>query len=200
MVDDKSEDGAPAEPSRPRREPPTIDLTATDVSDAPTAEAKESKEAEHAVAEPALEAAGPSEPNPKPVSPWAIAPISGAVAAALVIGVGWVLGWPAVQAPPPAPQLNAAAIDDLTARIAGLESKTNKPAAPVADPAAAARLEQIEKSVTALRGELTAARSQADRLASAVTELKAQPRDGSAPAAAAVVDLAPLNERLEQIE
>ena len=64
-----------------------------------------------------------------------IAPISGAVAAALVITVGWMLGWPAIQqAAPPAPQLNAAAIDDLTARVAGLETKTSKPAAPVADP------------------------------------------------------------------
>src|ERR1043166_5382603 len=125
MVDDRPEDAAPAEPSRPRREPPTIDLKATDVSEAPKAE--ETKEAEHAAADPAPEAAGPSEPSPRPISPWAIAPISGAVAAALVIGVGWMLGWPAVQAPAPAPQLNAAAIDDLTARIAGLESKTRKP-------------------------------------------------------------------------
>ena len=194
MVDDRPEDGAPAEAGRPKREPPTIDLKATDVTEAPTAEAEE---AGHAAAEPAPETDSP--PPSQPVSPWAIAPISGAVAAALVIGVGWVLGWPAVQAPAPAPQLNASAIDDLTARIAGLESKTSKPAAPVADPAAAARIEQIEKSVTALRSELTAARTQSDRLASAVNELKAQPRDGSAPAAAPV-DLAPLNERLAQIE
>ena len=31
------------------------------------------------------------------ISPWVIAPVSGAVAAALVIGVGWMLGWPPVQ-------------------------------------------------------------------------------------------------------
>src|SRR5262245_5811163 len=149
MVDDRSEDGAPAEPGRPKREPPTIDLKATDVSEAPK---PETREAEHAAAEPAPEAAAPpSQPVSKPISPWAIAPISGAVAAALVIGVGWVLGWPAVQAPAPAPQLNAAAIDDLTARIAGVESKTSKPAV---DPAAAVRMEAIEKSVAALRSEL----------------------------------------------
>ncbi|HEY0852359.1 MAG TPA: hypothetical protein VGD96_20770, partial [Bradyrhizobium sp.] len=157
--------------------------------------------APEAVADLAPEAEPPSAEQPvsRPVSPWAIAPISGAVAAALVIGVGWVLGWPAVQAPAPAPQLNAAAIDNLTARIAGLESKTSKPAPPVADPAAAARMEQIEKSVAALRGELAAARTQADRLASTVNEIKAQPRDGSAPAATPV-DLSPLNERIGQIE
>ena len=196
MVDDRSEDEAPAEPGRPKREPPTIDLKATEISEAPK---PETREAEHAAAEPAPEAdPQPSPPVSKPISPWAIAPISGAVAAALVIGVGWVLGWPAVQAPSPAPQLNAAAIDDLTARIAGLESKTSKPAAPVADPAAASRMEAIEKSVAALRNELAATRAQADKLASAVNDVNAQPRgDGSAPAA---VDLSPINERIAQIE
>ena len=196
MVDDRSEDEAPAEPGRPKREPPTIDLKATDVSEAQKPEARE---AEQVAAEPAPEAAAqPSQPVSTPISPWAIAPISGAVAAALVIGVGWVLGWPAVQAPPPAPQLNAAAIDDLTVRIAGLESKTSKPAAPVADPAAASRMEAIEKSVAVLRSELSATRAQADKLASAISDVKSQPRgDGSAPAA---VDLSPVNERIAQIE
>ena len=195
MVDDRPEDGTLAESSRPKREPPTIDLQATDVSEAPKAEVKE---AGHAAPEPAQEALSePSRPGSEPVSPWAIAPISGAVAAALVIAVGWVLGWPAVQVPAPAPQLNAAAIDGLTARIAGLESKTSKPAAPVADPAAASRLEGIEKSVAALRSELTAARAQVDKLAAAVNDVKAQPRDGSAPAP---VDLSAINERIAQIE
>lgn len=204
MVDDRPEDGTAAEPGRPRREPPTIDLQATNVSEASKpetkAEDKPAEQGEHAAAEPAQGVAQETAPSPsQTVSPWAIAPISGAVAAALVIGVGWVLGWPAVQAPAPAPQLNAAAIDDLTARIAGLESKTSKPAAPTADPAAAAKIDGIEKSVAALRSELTAARTQADKLASAVNEIKSLPRDGSAPAAAPV-DLAPLEERLAQIE
>jgi len=205
MVDDRPEDGASAEPtSRPKREPPTIDLQATEISEAPKAEAKEevkaAEETEHAAAEPAQEAAQEAAASPsQPVSPWAIAPISGAVAAALVIGVGWVLGWPAVQAPAPAPQLNAAAIDDLTARIAGLESKTSKPAAPISDPVAASRMEQVEKSVAALRGELAATRAQADKLASVINEVRAQPRDGSAPAPAAV-DLSPVNDRIAQIE
>ena len=159
MVDDRPEDkGALGESGRPRREPPTIELKATEVSETP----KETKEA--ATAEAGLQAedvASQVEPEPasaatdepvskpvsQPVSPWAIAPISGAVAATLVIAVGWALGWPTVQAPAPAPQLNAAAIDDLTARIAGLETKTSKPAAPVADPAAAARMDAIEKSL-----------------------------------------------------
>ena len=63
MVDDRSEDGAPAEPGRPKREPPTIDLKATDVSEAPT---PETREAENAAAEPAPapEAAAPSADKP----------------------------------------------------------------------------------------------------------------------------------------
>src|SRR6185436_16761816 len=143
MVEDRPEESGPlGGAGRPKREPPTIDLEATDVSTTPRETADEK-------AEPASAADAPAEhvaPAAKPVSPWAIAPISGAVAAALVIAVGWALGWPTVQAPLPAVQLNAGAIDDLTTRIAGLESKASKPAAPAPDPAAAARMEAIEKS------------------------------------------------------
>lgn len=201
MVDDRSEDAASAEPGRPRREPPTIDLEATDVSEAPTP----TQEAGHAetVSESAAQSVPPQEPpsvSSQPVSPWAIAPISGAVAAALVIGVGWVLGWPSVQAPAPAPQLNAAAIDDLTARLAGLESKLARPVAPAADPAAGARIESVEKSVAALRNELGAMRAQADKLVAAVNEFKTQPRGDGAASAPASVDLTDVNERIAQIE
>ena len=44
MVDDRSEDGAPAEPGRPKREPPTIDLKATDLSEAPKPETREAEQ------------------------------------------------------------------------------------------------------------------------------------------------------------
>lgn len=197
MVDDRRDDsGPPADAGRAKREPPTIDLTATDVSTAP-------QDAAEAKADPASAGAAAVEdvtPAPKPVSapvsPWAIAPISGAVAASLVIAVGWALGWPTVQAPPAAVQLNAGAIDDLTTRVAGLESKASKLAAPVADPAAAARMETIEKSVAALRSEITAARAQADKLAAAINDVKAAPRD---PATGAV-DLSAVNERITQVE
>jgi hypothetical protein len=113
-----------------------------------------------------------------------------------VIAVGWALGWPTVQAPPPAVQLNAGAIDDLTTRIAGLESKASKPATPDADPAPAARMEAIEKSVAALRSELAATRGQADKLASAINDVKAAPRDASA----ASPDLSAVDQRIAQIE
>ena len=133
-------------------------------------------------------------PPSRPVSPWIVAPVSGAVAAALVIGVGWMLGWPAIQpaSAPPAPQLSAA-IDGLTARVAGLEPKVGKP---VSDPAAAARTEALEKTVAALRTELAATRAQGDKLASAVNEVKSAPRgDGTASP-----DLSGIDERIAKIE
>jgi hypothetical protein len=120
------------------------------------------------------------------------------VAAALVIGVGWMLGWPAVQpaAAPPAVQLNAAAIDGLTGRVASLETKTSKPAAPVADPAVAVRIETLEKSLTALRGELASSRAQGEKLASAINEVKSAPRADGTPAP----DLSGITAQIDKIE
>ncbi|MEH2623625.1 hypothetical protein V1292_001680 [Bradyrhizobium sp. AZCC 1719] len=206
MVDNRPEDtGSLPESGRPKREPPTIDLDASEVS----SETKSSGEApsEQPEAEPApeiaqapveespVEESRAAEPPSRPVSPWVVAPVSGAVAAALVIGVGWMLGWPAIQ---PASvsqtaQLNAAAIDGLTAQIAGLESRVGKP---VADPAAAARTDALEKSVATLRGELAAARAQGEKLASAINEVKSAPRgDGTVSP-----DLAAFAERIAKVE
>ena len=201
MVDDRPEEnGSPVGSDRPKRAPPTIELEATEVSntpqqadgDAPTEQAAEAPAVEQPAAE---EPAAPpvSEPAPRPVSPWIIAPLSGAVAAALVIGVGWMLGWPAIQ-PADTPAAPAAAIDGLTTRIAALESKVSKPAAPATDPAAAAKMEATEKSLAALRAELATLRAQGDKLAAAVDEVKAAPRDG------AVAPDPAVNERIAGIE
>jgi hypothetical protein len=103
-----------------------------------------------------------------------------------------MLGWPV---PPAAPQANTAAIDDLATRIAGIESKANKPAAPAADPASAARLDALEKSLAALRGDLTGLRTQSDKLAADVKDAKAAPRES-----AASPDLAAINERIAGLE
>ena len=199
MVDDRPEDtGSLPDSGRPKREPPTIDLEATEVS----SETKSSGETPpEPMAEPApevakapVEEAPVAEPPSRPVSPWIVAPVSGAVAAALVIGVGWMLGWPPIQpaSAPPAPQLSAA-IDSLTARLAGLEPKVGKP---VPDPAAAARTEALEKTVATLRAELAATRSQGEKLASAVNDVKSAPRgDG-----ATVPDLSGIDERIAKIE
>ena len=193
MSDDRPEQTTPPpDLGRPKRTPPTIDLEATEVS---TAAADDG-----AGASPPPDPEPPPAPQPDPrpaaVSPFVVASISGAVAAALVIGVGWVLGWPQV-APnaPAAPQLNAAAIDGLAARIASVEAKSGKSAAATPDPAMVARLDALEKSLASLRGELGAARAQSDKLAAAVNQAASAPRDG-----AAAPDLSAINERLSEIE
>jgi len=203
MVDDRPEDtGSRPGEGRPKREPPTIDLAATDVSsetkraDGASSEAPSEPSPEptsETFAAPEAPSASPVDTPPsRPVSPWIVAPVSGAAAAALVIGVGWMLGWPAIQpaSAPPAPQLSAA-VDSLTARVAGLEPKVGKP-----DPAAAARTEALEKTVAALRTELAATRAQGEKLASDINDAKSAPRgDG-----AAAPDLSGIDARIAKIE
>jgi hypothetical protein len=216
MADDVLEDAGPApEAGKVKREPPTIDLEATKVSETASAEPKPSDDkpsesklsgSEPPEEQPAVDTAPedkPAEPksNAEPdrtaaaISPWVIAPLSGAVAASLVILVGWLLGWPTVQAPPAAPQVSAAAVDDLGKRVAGLESKIAKP---VADPAMTARIDTLEKSLASLRGDLANLHAQSDKLAGAVNEAKSAPRDSGA--SASTVDLSAISARIDQIE
>ncbi|BAR57075.1 hypothetical protein ACVIWV_007648 [Bradyrhizobium diazoefficiens] len=207
MADDKPEDaGLAPESGRAKRPPPTIDLEATDVSTQPqevagepeappVSEHTEPKQAksEQADAEPeraeAQAAVAPAPASP-PVSPWVIAPLSGAVAAAVVIAVGWMLGWPAVQAPPAAPQVTSATVDALNGRVAAVEAKAGKPAA---DPAMVARIDALEKSVGSLRSDIANLRAQSDKTASALNDAKSAP-------GAASPDLAALNDRIAQLE
>lgn len=200
MADDKPEDaGSAPESGRAKRAPPTIDLEATEVStqpqevaDEPQAQpAPEHAEPEQAKSEKA-EAEAQAAVASAPVSPWIVAPISGAVAAAVVIAVGWMLGWPAVQAPPAAPQVTSATVDSLNGRVAAVEAKVGKPAT---DPAMVARIDTLEKSLGALRSDIANLRTQSEKTASALNDVKSAPRD-----AAAAPDLAALNARLAQLE
>jgi hypothetical protein len=215
MADDKPEDaGLAPESGRTKRPPPTIDLEATEVSTQPQDVAGEPEvqpAAEHAKSEQASAEEAKfeearfdetkaeetkTEPEravaPAAVSPWVIAPFSGAVAAAAVIAVGWMLGWPAVQAPPAAPQVTSATVDALSGRVAAVEAKAGKPAA---DPAIVARLDALEKSVGGLRSDIANLRAQSDKTASALNDAKSAPRDG-----AASPDLVALNDRISQLE
>jgi hypothetical protein len=205
MADDKPEDaGLAPESGRAKRTPTTIDLEATEVSTQPQEVAGEPEaspasehiepeqaKSEQADAEPerpeAQAAAAPASP---PVSPWVIAPLSGAVAAAVVIGVGWMLGWPAVQAPPAAPQVTSATVDALNGRVAAVEARAGKPAA---DPAMVARIDALEKSAGSLRSDIANLRTQSDKTASALNDAKSAP-------GAASPDLAALNDRIAQLE
>jgi hypothetical protein len=211
MADDKPEDaGLAPESGRAKRTPPTIDLEATEVSTQPqdvpgepdTQAAAEQASSEHAAAEDAEADAPKIETEPQreeaqaaaasaAISPWIIAPFSGAAAAAVVIAVGWVLGWPAVQAPPAAPQVTSAAVDALSGRLAAVEAKAGKP---VADPTVTARLDTLEKSVGTLRNDIANLRAQSDKIASASNDAKSAPRDASPSV------LAALDDRISQLE
>jgi len=185
MAEDKSEDSEPSPDSgRAKRAPPTIDLEATEISgDTQNAGAG---------AEPKRSLPWPSRAA---VFAAVVAVVSGAGAAALVIAVAWLAGWPGEVAPPTAaPQANAA-IDALAYRVAGIEAKLTKPPASAPDPAVASRIEALEKSYASLRGELAAVRAQSEKLAAAVNDVKSTPRESSPP-----VDLSAINERLAQVE
>jgi len=195
MVEDMPEDEGPAlDSGRAKRAPPTIDLEASEVS-GETRKAGDDARPERISGEQSSEAPSSREPPARAISAWLIAVVSGAVAAALVIGVGWMLGWPAVPATPAATEINAAVISDLGARVAAVESKTNKPATSAPDPASAARIEALEKSIASLRGELAGARAQSEKLAAALNDVKTTPRDSSAP-----LDLTDINARIAGLE
>jgi hypothetical protein len=201
MVDDRPEENAPPDPGRARREPPTIDLDATEISgttkaaEGTTKAAGESEPPQPQATEPEQPAAAADVPPPPPpaarrTSPWIIAPLSGAVAAALVIGVGWMLGWPPVQAPA---EVSASTVNDLATRVGGLESKVSKP---VFDPATTARIDGLEKTLGTLHGEVATLRTQSDKLAAAINDVKsAVPSEASG-----TVDLAPLNARIAELD
>lgn len=231
MVDDTDTAAPGSDTGRPKRPPPTIDLEPTSREERPAATESATERptaspwsapaeaiaegssdaaadthphgAPESEAAPAVEetiaAAEPpridSPPRPRPVSPWIIAPFSGAAAAALVIGVGWMLGWPPVQ-PPSAITPQAAAVDELTTRVATLEQRIGKP-----DTAMAGRVDAVDKALAAVRGDITALRSQNDKTVAALNDVKAQPRDGSAPvSASAPVDLSDLTARIDALE
>ncbi|MDF0584414.1 COG4223 family protein [Bradyrhizobium yuanmingense] len=210
MADDKPEDaGLAPDPGRAKRTPPTIDLEATEVSTQPQQVAGEPEASEHVAQEPARveepgseqvkaepqsesaeQQASAAAPVSAPISPWIIAPFSGVAAAAVVIAVGWMLGWPAVQAPPAAPQVTSATVDALSGRVAAVEARAARPAA---DPAQVARIDALEKAASALRGDIAHLRAQFDKTASALNDAK------SAPPSAAP-DLAALTDRIAQLE
>jgi hypothetical protein len=185
MVDDRPEDAGPsAETDRPKREGPTIDLEATEVS---------SSETQHADAGARPEPTSPRS-SASAMTSAVIAAFAGAGAAALVIGAAWFLGWN-TPLPEAAPRADTTAIDGLAARVASVESKTSMPAPTAPDAAATARIEALEKSSAALRAELATARAQSEKLAALVNEMKSTPRESPAPP-----DLSGIDERLAQIE
>jgi hypothetical protein len=186
MDDDSLEDTAGLPDSnRPKRAGPTIDLEASEVS-GDTRKAGAGTERGRSF----------NWPSRAAISATLVAALCGGATAALIIAAVWFSGY---SAPPPmptaAPQADTAAVDDLTSRVAGIEAHLARPAAAVPDSVAAARIEALEKSVVALRGELAGQRAQAEKLAADIAALKSAPRESSA-----APDLSDINDRLAQLE
>lgn len=192
MTDDRLEDtGASQDGGRQKRAPPTIDLEATEVSGATQSADAGSAEAMAAYAREV------PRPSASRMSAIIVSALSGAAAAALVIGLVWLTGWPNDATAPAnnTAQADRAAIDTLTARVANVESNAATASPLAADPAAAARIDALEKSMASLRNELAAARGQSEKLAAVVNDVKSAPRE-----AAASPELSAIKERLSQIE
>ena len=201
MADD-NETGSVPNAGRPKRQPPPLELAATNVTerpkageqpaapapDAPSPEAPPPEMSDQdtspsdmppaATEEPAAEEpAAPSREKSALLLPVA----AGAVAGAVVAGAAWVALSSMTAA-------DTSANDALAARVAQLEARP----LPKPDSSLAPRIDGLEKSIAALRSDLAAARTQLDR---EINALKSAPR-----APAAVVDLAPITERLNAIE
>jgi hypothetical protein len=206
MADDSPEELPPSpDPGRARRAPPTIDLQASEVSGETRKADAESEPGPEPQSEPSAEEP-PTEPPKEPAKERSLGPISfgliaaltGAVAAALVMGVVWLAGWPGAALPPPpepVPQADTSAVDALTSRVAAVEARTAKSTASAADPAVAGRIDALEKSVAALRDELAGVHAQSDKLAATIDALKSAPQ-----AATSGPDLGPVNDRIAQLE
>ena len=182
MVDDSPEDTPPSpDPGRAKRAPPTIDLEATEVSG----------ETRNAGADAQPEPV--SRETSAAISPWVIAagfrPGRGLAGDCRGVdaGMAGAGGCPARQMPQPSM---------ISPRVSPASSPGSaSPPAPVPDPAVAARVDALEKSVGALRGELAGLRAQSEKLAAAVNDVKSAPRES-----AGSPDLSAINERIAGIE
>lgn len=213
MDDDKQDKGGiPPGGDAARRPPPTIELTASDVSDsAPESDpaASDSPEPEapasdHAEPSPAAEQSSQDVKPPSRSSSIFVSALTGAAAAALVLGAAKLADWPGTSMQQPAAEVvSKNDVDALGARIAKIETDAAKPVAaprPVADPAIAARLDAVEKSLTSLRNDVAAVRGQSEKVAAALGEIKSASPQVAISQAPPAVDTSGLEQRLDKIE
>jgi hypothetical protein len=181
--------------STPRRRPPTIDLTATEV------DAEKPAAAEPGAGEPAATDARPDigqqtgEPassRPRSSVKTAVAGIAAGAIAIVAIGAGlWFAGYvppgllPASQNPQPP---NSAAIADISARLSKIEGAiaTQKPSPPPQpDPSLVSRLAAAEAATKSLSDSLAALTHRVDDAAAAAQNALAQAKSASTAADAA---------------
>jgi hypothetical protein len=194
-MENRPDDSATApDAGRPRRAPPTIDLEASEVMTS-TASASGEESAGKANTGDKGEARRASWLSYVALQPFLVAAVTGAVTAAIVIAGAQLAGWPP-ETPRPIAEINTGAIEALSSRVNDLEGRASKPVA--SDPAQAARLEALEKSLAATRTELADARARSDKLASELDAVKSAPPSSAAEPVAP--DLSAMEGRLSDIE
>ena len=182
----KDEPPAASAEEWPKRNPPTIDLDASEVSgDTRTARGMN---AARAFARAAGDRASALGARTGGLMSKLLAPLGGAIAALLVLAAFWaggLIGQP--QLPPPPPAVSSAQFDnvaanvgDLTARLARVETAVARPAAPATDPALASRTDALERALASVREEASRLGAQLRTATASLNELKAAPREGAA--------------------
>jgi hypothetical protein len=176
---------------KPRRRPPTIDLTATEVEAAKPVEAAESNTADAA---PRSEAgkgnATASDSAPAPaastnrVRPYVLGAVGGAILVLLIAAGLWSAGMmlPRDTAAPVAARADNAATDALAARLAKVESAR---AIPQIDPTLAARIATGEAETKSLADSVAAINRRLDNVEGAVRDARNRADEASAAADAA---------------
>lgn len=158
---------------KPRRRPPTIDLTATEVEAERAAGAGEASEPPSAG----------TPPSPDRVRPYAIGAFGGAILVMLIIGGLWWTGLLLPrEAAAPAPVVantDSKALDALSARLAKVESAL---AAPRDDPALAARLAAAEGGTKSIADSLAALNRRLDTIEGAARDARNRADEASAAA------------------
>ncbi|MEH2511393.1 hypothetical protein V1291_002747 [Nitrobacteraceae bacterium AZCC 1564] len=215
MDDSKQDDaGTPPAGGSRKRPPPTIELTASDVSESPRpadeakAAASDADQSQQATPE------DRDATNKAPLRKFStrsrlllvtllVSAATGAFAAGLVLGAAYIGGWqnavnqPAPSAPVSANDASARAdIAALGARVAKVESNAATTAASSVDAAVVARIDALEKSIASLRSDIASARSQSEKAVAAVDDIKSAQRDNAAPSA----DVASIEQRLDKVE
>lgn len=191
MDDNRPDDAAPSpDSSRPKRPPPTIDLEASEVTTKPG----EDTGAEHPAN--GSDASRSSSRSSAALPLFLVAGATGVVTAALVIAAAWALGWPQETTRPIADS-NATAIEAISSRLTELEGRASKPTVP--DAALSSRFDALEKSITALRGEIAGSRNRSDKFAAELEAIKSAPPVAAA-APASPPDLTEIEGRLTELE
>lgn len=215
MDENKQDDaGTPPAGASRKRPPPTIELTASDVSESPRP-----ADEEKAVA-PDTEPSEQATPDNQDISKKPPArkmstrsrlllvtllasAATGAFAAGLVLGGAYIAGWqsassqPVVSEPVAVNDVSARAdIAALDTRVTKVESNATKAASSSVDAAVAARIDAMEKSIASLRSDIAAARGQSEKAVAALDNMKSAPRDSAVPS----VDVSAIEQRLDKVE